>query len=101
MDQLPQLPEQRPSPLVRAAAYLLVPVLGLIALPLILLIILVIYLLALLQGGRVFVMFLRGKTAPPDIEVEVKKPHFLEMQSPAKTLPDQATSPLESDPSAA
>jgi hypothetical protein len=101
MDDLPQsldevsvpAPPKRPSLLVRAAVYTLVPVLIVAALPLLLLIILVLYLLAMLQGARVFVFSWSSKQ-DDDTDIEVQKPHFLEMQEP-RAITDQAKPPAK------
>jgi hypothetical protein len=82
----------RPSLLIRAAIYTLVPILVVLALPLLLMIILVIYLLALIHGGRVFVFSWSGKSQEGDAETELTKPHFLEIQGPAEALPDESAS---------
>jgi hypothetical protein len=84
---------QRPSFLVRAAVYTLVPILVVAALPLLLLLILAIYLLALVQGGRVFVFRWSGTSQHADAENELPKLHFLEIQEPAKALPDESSKP--------
>jgi hypothetical protein len=85
MKRLPLLLDDHPSPLVRAAFYLLVPVALVLALPILLLLILVLYLSAMFHGARVFVTVIRRKEEP---ERELPKPHFLEIQAPAKALPD-------------
>lgn len=92
LEATPQpLMPQRPSFLVRAAIYTLVPILIVVALPLLFLIILVIYLLAVIQGGRVFVY--SGTVAKEEPEHDLPKPHFLEMPEPAKALPDESHPP--------
>jgi hypothetical protein len=82
----------RPSFLARAAIYTLVPVLVVLALPLLLLIILVIYFLALIQGGRVFVFSWNGKGHEADSQADLPKPHFLDVPEP-KALPSESQKP--------
>ena len=90
MKRLPLLLEDHPSPLVRAAIYLLVPVALVLALPILLLLILVLYLSAIFHGARIFVTVVRSKEVP---EHDLPKPHFLEVQTPVKALPDESPKP--------
>jgi hypothetical protein len=87
MKRLPLLLDDNPSPLVRVATYLLVPVALALAVPVLLLLILVLYLSALFHGARIFVTVVRRKQEP---EHELPKPHFLEIPGPAKALPDES-----------
>ena len=84
------LTPRRPSYLIRAAIYALVPILVVAALPLLLLLILAIYLLALIQGGRVFVFIWSGTSHHADGASDQPKPHFLEIHEP-KALPDESS----------
>jgi len=79
--------------LVRAALYTLIPVLIVVTLPLLLLIVLVIYLLAMLQGARVFV-FSWSSMRDDDVAVEAQKPHFLEIQEP-RAITDESKPPAK------
>lgn len=91
LDIVPQpLTPPRPSLLVRAAIYTLVPALIVVALPLLLLIILAIYLLALVQGGRVFVFSWSSNEPHAGPETDLPKPHFVDIRAP-KALPDEST----------
>lgn len=93
MQNLPQ-PSARPlSTLARVGLYLLVPVVGILLLPFLLVFVVFLYLLALLQGARVFV-FSFGQRAEWEDE-ELQKPHFLEIQAKQKVLSDQSTPPTE------
>jgi hypothetical protein len=87
MKRLPLLLDDNPSPLVRAAIYLLVPVVLVLALPILLLLILALYLSALFHGARIFVTVVRRQEAP---EHELPRPHFLEVPDPAQALPDES-----------
>jgi hypothetical protein len=89
MDHLPTPSVDRPPVLVRAAIYLLAPVLLLVTLPIILLLVLALYLLALFQGGRVFMTVIVGK--PDEPEHDLQPPHFLELPAAAKALPGEST----------
>ena len=91
MKRLPLLLDDRPSPLVRAGIYLLIPFALLLLLPLLLLVILVFYLIAIFQGARIIVTVVTGKQQMP--EHEFQEPHFLVTQIPAKVLPDESTLP--------
>jgi hypothetical protein len=91
MKRLPLLVDDHPSPLIRAATYLLIPVVLVVALPIILLLILVLYLAAIFHGVRVFVFVYRGKDATP--ENDYAKPHFLEIKPDVKSLPDESQTP--------
>jgi len=86
MGHFVQSTEDRPSLLVRAAAFLAVPIVFLLALPLLLLAVLAFYLLAAFQGGRVIVVSF-GKTQPAGHELP--KPHFVE--GTVKSVPDETT----------
>jgi len=79
----------KPSPLVRAATYLLVPVVLLLALPILLLFVLVLYFVALFHGGRFFIYTFTGKTESP--EAQTQKPHFLAMQHASDRQPDSGS----------
>ena len=85
-DQLVQVPA-RPPLLVRAALYTLLPILLTLALPLLLLFILAIYLLALVHGTRVFLF---SRSSEED-EPTYAKPHFLDIEIPAKVISDEQT----------
>jgi len=93
MHNLPQPATQSSSALARVGFYLLVPVVGLLVLPFLLLFIVLFYLLSLFQGARVFV-FTFGQQTTNESE-ELQKPHFLEIQARPKELTDQSTSPTE------
>jgi hypothetical protein len=93
MHHLPTPTVGRPPVLVRAAIYLLVPVLLLLALPLILLLVLALYLLAIFQGGRVVMTVIVGK--PKEPAAGMQPPHFLELPGAAKPLPDESTPSTE------
>lgn len=86
MNNLRQPVTEGPSALVRAGLYVLVPVVGLLLLPILLLFIFLLYFLALFNGARVFVFSFTGKQ--PIIEEEPQGPHFLEIQAKSKALPD-------------
>ena len=86
MELLPQIRENRPSPLARAGVYLFVPIGILLLLPVLFLIIIALYLLAIFHGVRMSMKLIVGK--PETLEFEFQKPHFLDMQVPAKALPD-------------
>ncbi len=88
MKRLPLLLDHQPSPLVRAATYLLVPIVLVVALPILLLLILVLYLAALLHGAKVFVFMITGTNETA--EEDMQKPHFLERQASASELPDES-----------
>ena len=88
MNQLPQLPDHRPSPLVHAGIYLLVPVLLLLAIPFLLLLIVVLHFAAMFHGGRILVFSITGVKEPS--ASDLPKPHFLEWQTASKSLPDES-----------
>ena len=94
MKRLPLLLNDAPSPLVKAGMYLLVPIVLAVALPILLMLIVAFYLLALFHGTRIFVTIVVGKKVEPEPEFEMQKPHFLELQSPARALPDDSQKPL-------
>ena len=81
MKRLPLLVDDKPSLLVRAGLFALVPVALLLLLPILLLLVIALYLSAIFHGVRVVVTVVRGKRTPPDFEMQ--KPHFLEMQANA------------------
>jgi hypothetical protein len=87
---------QRPSgkissALMRAGLILLVPVVGLLILPVLLLFVVVFYLLALFQGTRVFVFGFRA--ASSEFEPEEHRPHFLDIQAKPAALSDESSLP--------
>ncbi len=90
MKRVPLLVDDHPSPLVRAALYLLVPVALVLALPLLLLLILVLYLAAMFHGARIFVTVVRRREEP---EHDLPKPHFMDIQEKVKALPDESQAP--------
>ena len=91
MERFPRLVDNRPSPLVRAATYLLIPIVLVVALPIILLLILLLYLAAIFQGARVFVFVHQNKNEEPDNDYA--KPHFLDIHPDVKSLPDESQTP--------
>ena len=91
MDHLPIPTANRPPALVRAGLYLLAPVLLVLTLPIILLLVIALYLLALFQGGRIFITVIVGKQEEP--EHGTQPPHFLELPAAVKKLPDESVSP--------
>jgi len=86
MENLPQSVTHPTSALMRAGMYLLVPVVGLLLLPVLLLFIVVLCLLAIFHGGRIFVYSFTGTQAPS--EEELQKPHFIEVHVHEK-IPDE------------
>jgi hypothetical protein len=94
MQNLPQPTKDAPSALARIGLYVLVPVAGILLLPFLLIFVVIFYLLAFFQGARVFV-FSFGKR-DDNIDEELQKPHFLEIQAKQKVLTDQSTPPSES-----
>ena len=92
MENVPQFPDDRPSPLVQAGIYLLVPVILLLAIPFLLLLIVVLHFAAIFYGGRILVFSINGRMET--LESDVPKPHFLERQNAPQSLPDESqTSP--------
>ena len=88
MDHLPIPSADRPPVLVRTGILLLAPVLLLLTLPIILLLVIALYLLALFQGGRIFMTVVVGKKEEP--EHGVQPPHFLELPAAVNELPDES-----------
>lgn len=88
MKRLPLLMDDNPSPLVRAAAYLVVPVALTLLLPVLLLVILALYLIAIFHGGRFLVLYLSGRQDTQAFETH--RPHFLELPAPVKTVHDES-----------
>lgn len=82
---------QTQSALARVGMYLLVPVVGLLLLPILLLFIIALYLLALFHGTRVFVFSVRRTSQP--FEEEIQKPHFLDIQAKPRALTDESFPP--------
>jgi hypothetical protein len=91
MKRLPLLMDDNPSALARVGACLLVPIALVLLLPVLLLVVLALYLAAMFHGARVCVLLITGRRPTP--EFELQKPHFLEMQIPAKPLPDKSQTP--------
>ena len=91
MQNLPDPVSEGPSALARVGLYVLAPVFGLLLLPILLLFVFVLYVLALLNGARVFVFTFRGQA--PDVEEELQKPHFLDIQAKPRELTDQSPLP--------
>jgi hypothetical protein len=79
--------DEKPSLLMRAVTVALVPIVLVLAVPLLLLVVLLIYLAAMFHGVRVVVHVFTVKPETPDIRVG--KPHFLKEQSEARALPEQ------------
>jgi hypothetical protein len=94
MNHLPKPLDGSSSPLARAATYLLVPIVVVVALPFLVLLALLLYLAAMVQGARVFVQFITGKEEPA--ESGVQGPIFIDAAS-AKPLSDQSTAPRFTD----
>ncbi|MSQ93890.1 MAG: hypothetical protein EXR98_04955 [Gemmataceae bacterium] len=90
MKRLPLLMDDNPSPLVRAAAYLLVPISLTLLLPILLLVILALYVVAIFHGGRYLVFYVTGKSARN--EVDMQKLHFLELPAPAESVEHESKS---------
>ncbi len=88
MKRLPLLVDEKPSLLVRAGLFALVPVALLLLLPILLLLVIALYLSAIFHGVRVVVTVVSGKRTPLDFEMQ--RPHFLEMQEHTKLLPDHS-----------
>ncbi len=91
MKRLPLLVDDHPSLLVRAGLFALVPVALVLLLPILLLLVIALYLSAIFHGVRVIVTVVTGKQPPADFEMQ--KPHFLEMQAPVRSLPDESRGP--------
>ncbi len=93
MQNLSQPVNPSTSALARIGMYLLVPVVGLLLLPVLLLFIIALYLLALFHGTRVFVFSVRQTSQP--VEEEIQKPHFLDIQAKPKFLSDESSPPAK------
>jgi len=93
MQNLPQPVQSSPSALARVGLYLIVPVVGLLLLPILILVVVALYLLALVQGARVFVFSYRSTT--DTFEPEPHKPHFLDIQAKPKELTDESSPPAK------
>ena len=91
MPNLPQPLSDSPSALVRVGWYLLVPVAGLLLLPILLLFLIALYLLAIFHGTRLVVISFTGQRY--EVEEELQKPHFLDMQSAPQALADESPLP--------
>lgn len=91
MQDLHQPVKDSPSALARVGLFLLVPVVGILLLPILLFFIVALYLLAIFHGGRIFVYSFTGKNETP--EHDMQKPHFIDVHVHEKTLPDEATPP--------
>lgn len=91
MDNLSQPASETGSALARVGVWLLVPVAGVLLLPILLLFLIVLYLLAIFQGARILVVSVSGKRI--EVEEELQRPHFLELQKTAKALPDESPLP--------
>ena len=89
MQNLPQPARTSSSALINVGLCLLVPVAGLVLLPILLLFVLVFYFLAVFQGGRVLFFTWSSQEAP--LEPGYARPHFIE--APAKEIPAPDPSP--------
>jgi hypothetical protein len=75
--------------LARAGMFLLLPVIGILLLPVLLFFIIALYLLAILQGGRVFVYSFSAKAeTTPDHDLQ--EPHFVRVRIRDKSLTDES-----------
>ena len=93
MQNLPQPTNHSPSALARVGFYFLAPIIGIVLLPFLLMFVVLFYLLAMVQGTRVFVFHFGQTTDNGDDELQ--RPHFLDIHAKPKALSDQSTPPTE------